>query len=181
MKKPNQDSQNNLQANLGDGTFNVMNNYSINLLKYSSNLEFPDKTSAEIDEIAICREDYFKQRFGFVVNQTQREHIITFKQEKNTTDDVIKLGFKNKVLIVTNEGVMDINVKLIRFIKTIGMFLFVILLAQTGINILTFHAPSGLAKDQLIGWLIFSIFYFGMTIFLRIIFIEPANRLKELV
>ena len=43
------------------------------------------------DQLAICDEQVFRKRFGFVVNRQQREQIISLKHEADLTDKEIKI------------------------------------------------------------------------------------------
>ncbi len=43
------------------------------------------------DQLAICDEQVFRERFGFVVNRQQREQIISLKHEADLTDKEIKI------------------------------------------------------------------------------------------
>ncbi len=43
------------------------------------------------DQLAICDEQAFRKRFGFVVNRLQREQIIALKREADLTDKEIRI------------------------------------------------------------------------------------------
>jgi len=180
MKNPNNNSEKapeNQQANTGDNTTNIQNNYKIFSLFFPYYLWASlNKSSSERDAKLLDDEDFFRWYYGVSLNPIQRKHIIDFKNTYILTNEVIRLGLKTEQIKVANDG---IKIELHREMLIIGNILFLILLLFTTCSILNLHNANITPNALIFGYLLFVIYCLGTASYLRKFMIDPVRKLEE--
>lgn len=114
------------------------------------------------DQLAICDEQAFRRRFGFVVNRLQREQIIALKHEADLIDKEIKILRSSGSLVFQNG---KLSVMAPTLIAVWGYIQIVMLLLMMVLSILAAVSAHEMSWTSVAGIVILNvILLFGMKV-----------------